>query len=347
MIHSPDIERLIRRLRDAQAFATLIGTAPAFLRAIEHCPAIAASDAAVLITGETGTGKELVARALHYTSRRAAFPFVAVNCGALTESLLEDELFGHARGAFTGAHASRAGLLVEGERGTLFLDEVDTLSPRGQVVLLRVLQDKSFRPVGANHEQRADVRIVAATNSALGHMVAAGRFRGDLFYRLGVFSVHLPPLRERRPDIPLLAEHFVRKHTPSGRGAPALSTDALDALATHPWPGNVRELENVILRGVHINQGRSELTAGDLGLEAPSLGADRGKNGAHPQGRSYQTLKREAIETFEREYLTRLMVEHRGNVSRAARSAGKERSDLGKLLRKYHIDPAPFRQHSA
>ncbi len=333
-------EQLIRRLRDEQAQTKLVGHAPAFLRAVASCPAIARSDAAVLIGGETGTGKELVARALHYMSSRAACPFVAVNCGALPDTLLEDELFGHERGAFTDAHLRRQGLVAQGETGTLFLDEVDTLTFRAQIVLLRVLQDKRYRPVGASREQQADVRIIAASNASLHQLVLQGSFRADLYYRLSVFTIELPPLRQRPEDIPLLARHFLTAHTPPDLEGLSLAPGACDALIRHDWPGNVRELENAIIRGIHISDGRKEITADDLGL---STGHDRAAAPADSRPRSYRALKREVIESFERRYLTQLMADHHGNISSAARTAGKERSDLGKLLKKYAIDPGPFR----
>jgi DNA-binding NtrC family response regulator len=340
-------ERLIHRLRDQQAQAKLVGIAPSFVRAIARCPAIAKSDATVLIEGETGTGKELVARALHYMSARAAYPFVAVNCGALPDTLLEDELFGHERGAFTDAHLRRHGLLAQGEKGTLLLDEVDTMTPRAQVVLLRFLQDKRFRPVGGSEEQQADVRILAATNAPLQRLAHERTFRADLYYRLSVFSVELPPLRERREDIPLLVHHFLMKHTPIGSTPASLTREACDALMRHAWQGNVRELENAIIRGIHISGGRREISIHDLDLNVPAEVRTDGPVAAASSQRSYKSLKREAIESFERPYLTQLMIEHHGNVSRAARTAGKERSDLGKLLKKYRIDPQLFRPGSA
>jgi len=342
MSNLPQLERLVRRLRDSQSHARLVGTAPAFLKSIAQLPAIARSDAAVLIGGETGTGKELVARAVHYLSDRAPFPFVAVNCGALPDTLLEDELFGHERGAFTDAHAKKTGLLAHAEKGTLFLDELDTLSARAQIVLLRMLQDKQYRPVGAGAEQQADVRILSATNAALDQLVERGAFRADLYYRLCVFSIRLPPLRERVEDISRLATHFVRTHTREGTPLLTLTPEAMECLLAHSWPGNVRELENAIIRAIHISEDRTHLTVEDLGLPPQPAHADE----PGPAGRTagvFQTLKRQAIESFERAYLTRLMADHQGNISRAARAAGKERRDLGKLLKKCRIDPRTYR----
>jgi DNA-binding NtrC family response regulator len=327
-------EKIIRQLREAQALARLIGDAPSFRDVIAMLPAAARTDGAVLITGETGTGKELVARAIHYISPRVAQPFVAVNCGSLTDTLLEDELFGHEPGAFTDARQRRVGLIALADRGTLFLDEIDALTSRAQVSLLRVLQDRTFRPLGASQEQRADVRFVAASNAPLLARVEAGTFRADLYYRLCVFPLALPPLRERPEDIPKLARHFLDLHTPEERRPLALSTAAIAVLVTSRWPGNVRELENVIIRAVGLSPGPT--------IEVHHLGLHIGV-ASRPEARdTFRSLKRLAIATFERDYLIRLLLESRGNVTRAARAAGKERRGLGKLLKKYRLDPKRF-----
>ncbi|HJQ32230.1 MAG TPA: sigma-54 dependent transcriptional regulator [Pyrinomonadaceae bacterium] len=326
----------------------LIGHAPAFQKAIEHLPAIARGNSTVLISGETGTGKELVARALHYLSPRAAYPFLPINCGSLPDTLLEDELFGHERGAFTDAHARRRGIIAQAERGTIFLDEVDALSAKAQVALLRVLQDKKYRSIGSNHEQQADVRILAATNASLEELVRTGAFRPDLFYRLCIFSLHLPPLRERKEDVLLLARHFLLKHTAGETSRLTLSPSACASLVTYDWPGNVRELESTIIRGLHLCRAEA-ISAEDLGLQpraaAPPAAVEAeglSTAVAEMELRSFKAKKQEVIEVFERAYLTRLMCEHRGNVSQAARTAGKERRDLGKLLKKYRLNPKMF-----
>jgi len=334
-------EDLVLRAREAQALAKLVGEAPVFLQAIEPLPAIAKSEAAVLISGETGTGKELVARALHYLSRRASFPFVPVNCGSLPETLLEDELFGHERGAFTDAHARRAGLIAQANQGSVFLDEVDALSTRAQVTLLRFLQDKRFRAIGGCGEKQADVRIIAATNTRLESLVQAGGFRADLYYRLCVFTLQLPPLRERKEDLPALAAHFLAKHALEDRRDCRLTPRALAALAVYDWPGNVRELESAIIRALYLSQG-GMIEPEDFGLTshpAPAAAAVAGSEAPL----SFKTSKRKTIEAFERNYLIQLMATHHGNVTQAARTAGKERRDLGKLLKKYHLDPNHFR----
>ncbi|MGH7600473.1 MAG: sigma 54-interacting transcriptional regulator, partial [bacterium] len=247
------MESLIERLREAQALAKLVGDAPAFLDAIRHLPDVAKSEASVLITGETGTGKELAARAIHYLSARAAFPFVPVHCGSLPDTLLESELFGHERGAFTDARTQRHGLIAQAEKGTLFLDEVENMSLKAQVALLRVLQDKKFRALGSSREQQADIRVVATTNAPLEHLVQAGTFRADLYYRLCVFSVHLPPLRERKGDIIPLSRHFLKKYVPADQVGLQLTPEADEALLAYDWPGNVRELESAIIRGIHLS----------------------------------------------------------------------------------------------
>jgi DNA-binding NtrC family response regulator len=266
---------------------------------------------------------------------------VAVNCGSLPDSLLEGELFGHERGAFTDAREAQPGLIAQAGKGTLFLDEVDSLSARAQACLLRVVQERRYRPLGSATEQAADVRLVTANNASLEQRAQQGAFRADLYYRLAVFTVHLPPLRQRREDVLPLAEHFLAKHAPAGSAVPRLTAAARAALLAHDWAGNVRELENAILRAVHFCGGEIEVE--HLGLPAvptPEAGAEP------PSGLpSYRVAKQRVVEEFERGYLTSLMTVFRGNVREAAGASGKDRSDLGKLLRKYHIDidPRSFR----
>jgi DNA-binding NtrC family response regulator len=341
-------ERLIKSLRDSQTLRKLVGRSPCFLRAIASIPAFARGDASVVVSGETGTGKELVARALHYAGPRAGYPFVPVNCGSLTDTLLQDELFGHERGAFTDAKAARGGLLARADRGTLFLDEVDSLTPRAQVALLRVLQDKSFRVLGSAHERQVDVRFISACNTPLRTLVQEGSFRGDLFYRLSVLTIDLPPLRDRRDDVILLARHFLAKNCEEAT-PPTLSAGAQRALLAYDWPGNIRELENVVIRAMTLAVD-GPITEADLGLDAfcpPDVaGAHRPGAWQRPQqpngGASFRDAKRAALEAFELEYLSDLLRCNGGNISRAARSAGKERHDLRRLLKKHRLDPLRF-----
>jgi DNA-binding NtrC family response regulator len=339
-------ESLICKTRDHGVMAKLIGKSEAFLKAIGQLPAIAKAEASVLITGETGTGKELVARAIHYLSERAAFPFIAINCGSLPDTLLEDELFGHERGAFTDAHARRSGLINQAEKGTLFLDEVDALTRKAQVTLLRVLQDKRFRAIGSCSEQQADVRILAASNVAIDQLVQTGQLRADLYYRLNVFSVNLPSLRERREDILVLAAHFLSKHALSQKAALWLTPAACAQLVLSDWPGNVRELESAIIRGIHLSR-NGVIDVSDLGLNTiPGPQAALAQSSS-PDRLSFKAGKQAVIKAFEKDYLIRIMYEYHGNISRAAQAAGKERREFGKLLKKYQLDPNVFRAPSA
>jgi len=260
------MESLIERLRDAQGLAKLIGEAPAFLKGSEQLPAVAKSDATVLITGETGTGKELVARAIHYLSKRAAFPFTPMNCGLLPDTLPEDELFGHERDTFTDTHPLGRNLIARADKGTLFIDDLEALTLKAQKDLLRLLQNKKFCASGSSHEQLADVRIVAATDAPLDQRVRAGSFRSDLYDRLCDFSIHLPPLRERQGDIVALSRHFLKKHAPRQAGPELqLAPEAREALLAYDWPGNVKELERAIIRGIHLSQ-TNLIQAKDLGI---------------------------------------------------------------------------------
>jgi DNA-binding NtrC family response regulator len=246
---------LKRALNTSHQFSNIIGRSDVMLELFKMIETIARTNSTVLITGESGTGKDLVARAIHVNSLRREHPFVALNCGGTPETLLESELFGHVRGAFTGADTNKKGLVEVAERGTIFLDEIGEMNQAMQVKLLRVLQDRRFRRLGGTDEVQADIRVIAATNQDLQKMVGEGRFREDLYYRINVFHVHLPPLRDRREDVPLLAEHFLTKYA-KGLGKPVrgVSHEAQELLAAFDWPGNVRELENVIERAVALEQ---------------------------------------------------------------------------------------------
>ena len=246
---------LKRALNTSHSFSNIIGRSEAMLAIFKMIETIARTGSTVLITGESGTGKDMVARAVHYNSLRRDHPFVALNCGAVPETLLESELFGHMRGAFTGADTNKKGLIEVAERGTIFLDEIGEMNASMQVKLLRVLQDRRFRRLGGTEEVQADIRVIAATNQDLPKLVTAGRFREDLFYRINVIPIHLPPLRERREDVPLLAEHFLTKYAAQmEKPVRMISHEAQELLTRYSWPGNVRELENAIERAVALEQ---------------------------------------------------------------------------------------------
>ncbi len=328
------MERLGGGSPHSHGFASLVGRASSFTRAIEHLSDIAKSESPVLISGETGTGKELVAQAIHSFSARAGKPFIAVNCGLLQNSLLEDVLFGHERGAFTNAYTHRPGFFALAENGTLLLDEIDFLPLNGQVALLRILQDRKYHLIGGTIEKEANVRIMAATNADLPNLVREGKFRSDLYFRLSVFSIHLPPLRERLEDLPILISHFLKKHRPPDQRELLLSPEGYTALSNYHWPGNVRELENAIIRAIYLCRGEV--------INTEHLGVPIYPNQEELRLRSLRIQKKEAIEAFERDYLIKLMRKTSGNVIQAARIADKDRGDLYRLLRKYRIKPRTF-----
>jgi DNA-binding NtrC family response regulator len=317
-------------------FGALVGESESFVRAIKNIPPLAQSDATVLICGETGTGKELFARAIHYHSARRNKPFIPVNCAALPDHLFENELFGHVKGAFTDASSSEKGLIAEAEGGTLILDEVDTLSPAAQAKLLRFLQNGEYRPLGSSRSVTANVRIIAGTNTELFERVRAKLFREDLYFRLNALSVVIPPLRERIEDIAHLSNHFLmqyaREHHTERRG---ISSGALCKLMAYQWPGNVRELEGLILRALVLTTS-AILQAEDINLPQRTL--------KPPQENALlRQAKTNMIQNFEFSYLTKLLVAHHGNITHAARAAGKQRSTLQRLLRKYSLNPKSFR----
>ncbi|MFL6233253.1 MAG: sigma-54 dependent transcriptional regulator [Thermoanaerobaculia bacterium] len=323
------------RLRERLGLRNLLGESPAFVAAIEKIPLVARCDASVLICGETGTGKELVARAIHYLSPRAKKPFVAINCGAVPTELVENELFGHERSAYTGAFTQQTGVVQEAEGGTLLLDEIDSLPLLAQVKLLRFLQEKEFRPLGAARAQKADVRILAASNGDLENAVDEGRLRRDLYYRLNVIPLRLPPLRERREDVPRLARHFLRKHALERRSE--LSPRALQALLDYDWPGNVRELEHVVERAIILSQDEELIREHHVVLPRSP------ERSASPAAATFQRAKADAVARFEAAYVRELLATHRGNISRAARAADKNRRAFWELIRKHGIDARSFR----
>jgi len=319
------------------AATTLVGESPAIRRLQAAIDRLTTHEVAVLILGESGTGKELVARALHAGGARDR-PFLAINCSAIPDTLIDSELFGHARGAFTGAADVRDGVFVEADGGTLFLDEIGDMPVHVQARLLRVLQEGEVRPVGSSVVRKVSVRLIAATHVNLAAAVAAGRFRADLFYRLNVVALRVPPLRERRGDIPLLAAHLLRKH--GGGVVPALTSGALDALVSDPWPGNVRELENALLHAIAFQQGST------IGIESlpPHIGLRpvAGAPPAEPAGEHDPVLplseaKRQVNATFERAYLLKVLERARGSISAAARLAGIDRTNLRRLMKRHAI----------
>jgi DNA-binding NtrC family response regulator len=345
--------RLLARTKDLQRQLDLgdrwqgvVGNAPAMRAVLRLVESVAPTDATILLRGESGTGKELLARAIHTRSRRADRPFIAINSSSLTDTLLESELFGHVRGAFTGASSTRIGLFEEASGGTLFLDEIGDISPNLQVRLLRVLQEGEIKPVGASEPRTIDVRVVAATNRDLEAAVRAGQFRQDLYYRLNVVPLVLPPLRERREDLVLLAQHFVRTYAKKhGKAAVGLSLEAVDLLATHNWPGNIRELENVIQYGVIVAAGPT-LTPADLrvptsvpalaaapaALAPPELDLDSG----------FAQAKLAAVASFERRYVEQLLARAGGNVTEAARRAGLDKANFRRLMRRSGVSSRSF-----
>jgi DNA-binding NtrC family response regulator len=333
----PAMERAPPQRADHLPIRGLVYASDACARVASQIPMMASCDANVLILGETGTGKEVCAQAIHYLSARASRPWIAINCGAIPAELMEAELFGHVKGAYTTAHASRAGLVREAESGTLFLDDIDTLALSSQVKLLRFLQEREYRPVGSNALLRADVRVIAASNCNLNALVQRGTFRQDLYYRLNVLRLDLPALRDRAEDIAVLALHFTRDFARDfRRQVNTVSPCAILKLCAHDWPGNVRELKHVMERAVLLSSGPT-LQAHDIQLDC----------GHHPERRSdsFQSTKSRAVEQFERNYLRRLLIAHDGNISQAAKAAQKDRRAFFELMRKHNLEPQSFRPH--
>lgn len=320
--------RLVREL----TLAGLVGRDPAFLRTISKLPRAARTNGPVLLVGETGTGKELCARAIHSLGPRRDFPFVPVDCATLPEHLFESELFGHVRGAYTDARSDQKGLVALADGGTLFLDEVDSLSVNSQSKLLRFLQERSYRPLGSDRFIRLDVNLVIATNCNLEAMVREKKFRADLFFRLNVLRLDLAPLRQRRGDIELLARHFVESIcAENGVASKHMTPAAIRRLREHDWPGNVRQLFNVIQRAVVFSDG-DRILPSDLDCVGDLPGSADGI-----EGETFRGARSRAIESFERRYVEDLMRQCGGNVSRAARLAHKDRRAFGRLVKRYNI----------
>jgi Nif-specific regulatory protein len=326
--------RLQEELKDRFRPANIIGNAKSMQVVYDQIAQVAKSDTTVLLRGESGVGKERVAHAIHYNSSRAGKPFIKVNCGALTETLIESELFGHEKGAFTGAIAERKGRFELANGGSIFLDEIGDLSPATQIRLLRVLQEKEFERVGGNVTIKTDARVITATNRNLEQMVEQGRFRQDLYYRLNVFPIHIPALRERKTDIPLLADFFVERYSRSHhKEVKRISTPAIDMLMAYHWPGNVRELENCIERAVLV-------TGDDVihGHHLPPTLQTAEATGTHPEGNLTAVLA-----NVEREMLLDALKSARGNMAKAARALGISERLMGLRVGKYRIEAKRFR----
>ena len=329
---STEVKRLRNLVRDSYRFDNIIGNSAAIQTVLDQVSQAANTDSSVYIEGSSGTGKELIAKTLHMTSARKEGPFVAINCAAIPETLLESELFGYQKGAFTGATAAKRGLLSEANGGTFFLDEISEMPPAMQVKLLRALEQRSFFPLGAREMVEVDIRIIAASNKSLENEIKKGAFREDLFYRIHVIPIKLPSLKERKEDIPLLANHFLikcsRKMDKSFEGFTAA---ALKKMMAYDWPGNVRELENTVECAVAMSD-QAHIDA-DVVLRNPM------------QVREDDNLKplKDAKEAFERGYLVQLLELTRGNISQSAKLAGKYRADLYALLKKYALNPTDFR----
>jgi DNA-binding NtrC family response regulator len=300
----------------------LIGNSEAMQKVLREIESVAASNASVIITGESGTGKELVARAIHANSPRKFFPMVSVHCGALSESLLESELFGHEKGAFTGAVYNRKGRFEMADSGTIFLDEIATISPKMQVELLRVLETKSFMRVGGNKEISSDFRVICATNRDLKTMVEKGLFREDLYYRLNVVNIYVPPLRERIDDIPLLVDYFIKKYCTSMNKPPILiDSAALKRLEEFPFPGNIRELENMIERAIVVGNGK-RITLKDL-----------------PLGKTVVNTSVESLDDLEKNHIHQILTKYNWNISASAKALKVDRVTLYNKIRKYDLKP--------
>ncbi len=332
--HNRRTTALTHSLKEKLGLKNLIGESATLRAEIEKISPVTRCDASVLISGESGTGKELFARAIHYLSPRSNKPFVPVTCGAIPVDLIESELFGHERGAFTGASTSQVGLVQEAEGGTIFLDEVDCTPLLAQVKLLRFLQEKEYRPLGSAKTRKANVRVISATNIVLEDAVREGKLRQDLYYRLNIVPLKLPPLRERREDIPLLASHFLAKYaTEFNKDVRDFTAEAMAKLALYQWPGNVRELQHTIERAVALSN-QEYIRGCDLLLSQMEDSPDQ---------ESLQEAKANVVRQFEKTYIQSLLRTHNGNITKAAQAARKNRRAFWQLIRKYQIDPQMFK----
>ncbi len=331
--------RLRSELESRHKIGNVVCSSPQMRNVMRMVAKVAPTNSTVLITGETGTGKDVIARALHYNSRRKDGPFVVADCASLSESLLESELFGHVKGAFTGAVKDRKGLAETARGGTLFLDEIGTLSPQLQSSLLRLIEERQVRPVGSDKTVSVDVRLIAATNENLQELVEKGDFRQDLFYRLSVMTIELPPLRERREEIPLLAHHFLEKYSDSlDKEIAGITPQAMAVLEAHDWPGNVRELEHVVERAVLLADESVDLEDLPLGAGASAVDWADVPDDARVLAARKKEIRARSVDQLERLFVLKALRNAGGNVSEAARSVGMKRPNLHALMRKHDIE---------
>jgi len=332
---------LQRRIKRKEPFENLVGSSPAMQRVYQTIQMIAKTDVTVLITGESGTGKDLAARAIHALSHRCDQSYTTVNCPTLPENILESELFGYKKGAFTDASSDKIGLFEEAEGGTIYLDEIGDIASTIQTKLLRVLQEKEIKPLGQTKSITVDVRVIASTNRDLREKIRQQEFREDLFYRLNVLTVHMPPLRERKEDIPLLAEHFLKYYCEEfGKPLKSLSSEFIDLLLRRNWEGNVRELENIINRAILLSTG-DVIKPHEIGWTAEL--PDSCAVGTEIHGMPYKEAKGEVLRHFHAQYLGELLRRNNGNVTHSARECGLERQALQQILRRYGLKSQDFR----
>jgi len=339
-------------LKSEFALKQILGNSKAIKNLKENLSRISSCDVNVLITGESGTGKELVARAIHYLSDRIGNPFIPVNCGAIPENLFENELFGHLKGAYTDASFQQDGMVKEAEGGTLFLDEIGTINPYIQAKLLRLIQESEYRPLGHSKNIKANIRLLAATNKDLQHLVEENTFREDLFYRLNVVPIHIPPLRERKGDIPKLIKHFLKKYLREyNKTIIEIPKVVMDVLTSYSWPGNIRELENKVQQIVVMSTS-SVVSAKDiqLSLKEPiskelvidHINAVKEKIINQSEIETFSVAKKKVNDLFEKTYLTQLLAVYKGNIVNASKKAGKSRTAFWNLLKKQNLSPKQF-----
>ncbi|MGD9308999.1 MAG: sigma-54 dependent transcriptional regulator [Desulfosarcina sp.] len=335
--------RLHHECRSTDMFQDLVGKSPKMQRVYETIQMVAKNDLTVLITGESGTGKDLTARAVHALSNRSKRPFIAVNCPTVPEHILESELFGYKKGAFTHATRDKKGLFQEAHSGTIFLDEIGDITPTIQTKLLRVLQEKEIKPLGDVRPIKVDVRIIASTNQPLAEKIQTGEFREDFFYRLNVLPIRLPPLREHPEDIPLIASHLLEKHCAKlDKPLKRFSEAVMDAFTSHQWEGNVREMENMVMQGILFSK-TDEITPKDLGMgRKTSTGATTAV--APLLNQPYKQAKENNLKAFNAAYIGHLLSKNSGNVTRAAKACGLERQALQQIMRRYGISADPYRK---